>query len=120
LVVFTDVVAVWYRDICGLSQELTQFALTPTKLLIVLPALEVAMSFQRGLMVAGLKTKPVTLGALIEIIAIVLTLNLAIHSFNLVGALAAALALVAGRTFSILFLLYPNYVLFRTISKKKE
>jgi hypothetical protein len=38
----------------------------------------------------------------------------------MVGAMAAALALVTGRTFSILFLLYPNYVLFRTITKRKE
>lgn len=120
LVVFTDVVAIWYQDICGLSPDLALFALAPTKLLIVLPALEVVMSFQRGLMVAGLTTKPVTLGALIEIIAIIVTLNLAIHSFNMVGAMAAALALVTGRTFAILFLLYPNYVLFRTIKRRKE
>jgi progressive ankylosis protein len=120
LVVFTDAVRIWYHDICGLSPELALFALAPTELLILLPALEVVMSFQRGLMVAGLATKPVTLGALIEIIAIVVTLNLAIHSFNMVGAMAAALALVIGRTFSILFLLYPNYVLFRTITKRKE
>ncbi len=120
LVVFTDVVAIWYQDICGLSPDLALFALAPTKLLIVLPALEVVMSFQRGLMVAGLTTKPVTLGALIEIIAIIVTLNLAIHSFNMVGAMAAALALVTGRAFAILFLLYPNYVLFRTIKRRKE
>jgi len=120
LVVFTDVVAIWYQDICGLSPDLALFALAPTKLLIVLPALEVVMSFQRGLMVAGLTTKPVTLAALIEIIAIVVTLNLAIHTLNMVGAMAAALALVTGRAFAILFLLYPNYVLFRMIRRRKE
>jgi len=120
LVVFTDVVRIWYHDICGLPPDLAHFALAPTKILIVLPVLEVVMSFQRGLMVAGLTTKPVTLGALVEIVAIVLILNLAIHSFNMVGALAAALALVTGRAFSILFLLYPNYVLFRRISQRKE
>jgi O-antigen/teichoic acid export membrane protein len=120
LVVFTDVVRIWYHDICGLSLDLTLFALAPTKILVVLPALEVVMSFQRGLMVAGLMTKPVTLGALIEIVAIVLVLNLAIHSFDLVGALAAALALVTGRAFAVLFLLYPNYLLFRTIRKREE
>jgi O-antigen/teichoic acid export membrane protein len=119
-VVFTDVVAIWYQDICGLSPDLALFALAPTKLLIVLPALEVVMSFQRGLMVAGLTTKPVTLAALIEIIAIVVTLNLAIHTLNMVGAMAAALALVTGRAFAILFLLYPNYVLFRMIRRRKE
>jgi O-antigen/teichoic acid export membrane protein len=120
LVVFTDVVDIWYQDICGLSPDLALFALAPTKLLIVLPALEVVMSFQRGLMVAGITTKPVTLSALIEIIAIVVTLNLAIHTLNMVGAMAAALALVTGRAFAILFLLYPNYVLFRMIRRRKE
>jgi O-antigen/teichoic acid export membrane protein len=119
VVVFTDVVRLWYHDVCGLSPELTLFALAPTKLLIVLPALEVVMSFQRGLMVAGLRTRAVTLGALVEIITIVFILNLAVHSFNLVGAMAAALALVTGRAFAILFLLYPNYVLFRTVTKRK-
>jgi O-antigen/teichoic acid export membrane protein len=120
LVVFTEVVVVWYRDICGLSLELTQLALAPTKIMIVLPALEVVMSFQRGLMVAGLRTKPVTLAALVEIVTIVLVLNFAIHSLNMVGAMAAALALVAGRAFAILFLLYPNVILFRTVTKRGE
>ena len=120
LVVFTDVVRIWYHDLCGLSLDLTQFALAPTTILLVLPALEVVMSFQRGLMVAGLTTKPVTLGALVEIIAIVVILNLAIHSFNMVGALAAALALVTGRASAILFLLYPNYLLFRKIKERNR
>jgi O-antigen/teichoic acid export membrane protein len=117
LLVFTDVVRFWYRDVCGLTPDLALFALPPTKLLIVLPALEVVMSFQRGLMVAGLTTKPVTMAALIEMVIIILTLNLAIHTFNLVGVMAAALALVAGRAASMLFLVYPNYVLFRRITK---
>ncbi|MGE5839898.1 MAG: hypothetical protein ACM34H_08175, partial [Deltaproteobacteria bacterium] len=117
LVVFTDGVSLWYRDVCGLSPELTMFALAPTKLLILLPALEVIMSFQRGMMVAGLKTKPVTLAALVEIVTIVVLLNLAIHSFSMVGAMAAAFALVAGRAFAVLFLLHPNLVLFRTVTK---
>jgi hypothetical protein len=120
LVVFTDVVRLWYHEVCGLSPDLTLFALAPTKLLIVLPALEVVMSVQRGLMVAGLTTKPVTLAALVEIITIVFILNLAIHSFDMVGAMAAALALVAGRAFAVLFLLYPNYVLFCTLRKRED
>ncbi|MGE5841169.1 MAG: hypothetical protein ACM335_02750, partial [Deltaproteobacteria bacterium] len=117
LVVFTDGVSLWYRDVCGLSPELTMFALAPTKLLILLPALEVIMSFQRGMMVAGLKTKPVTLAALVEIVTIVVILNLAIHSFSMVGAMAAAFALVAGRAFAIMFLLRPNVRLYRTATK---
>ena len=118
LLVFTDVVRFWYRDVCGLTPDLARFALPPTKLLIVLPVLEVVMSFQRGLMVAGLTTKPVTIAALTEMVIIILTLNLAIHSFNMVGAMAAALALVTGRVASILFLVYPSYVLFRRITKR--
>jgi hypothetical protein len=120
LVVLTDLVTIWYRDICGLSPDLAHFALAPTKVLIVLPALEAVMSFQRGLMVAGLRTQPVTLAALVEMVTIVLMLNLAIHSWNMVGAMAAALALVAGRAFSILFLLYPNVALFRSMGKRGE
>ena len=120
LVVFTDLVRICDDYICGLSPDLTHFALGPTKIMMVLPVLEVVMSFQRGLMVAGLTTKPVTLGALVEIITIVLILNLAIHSFNMVGAMAAAVALVTGRTAANLFLLYPNYLLFRSIKKRKE
>jgi O-antigen/teichoic acid export membrane protein len=120
LVVFTDVARLWYQEVCGLSPDLARFALPPTKLLILLPALEVVMSFQRGLMVAGLKTKPVTLAALIEIVTLALALNLAIHSFNMIGAMAAALALVAGRAFAVLFLLYPNVALFRTVTKRAE
>ncbi len=119
LVVLTDLVMIWYRDICGLSPDLAHFALAPTKVLIVLPALEAVMSFQRGLMVAGLRTKPVTLAALVEIVTIVFMLNLAIHSWNMVGAMAAALALVAGRVFAVAFLLYPNVALYRSIAKRE-
>jgi hypothetical protein len=61
----------------------------------------------------------VTLAALVEIATIVLTLSLAIHSFGMVGAMAAALALVAGRAFAIVFLLYPNVALYRSITERR-
>jgi hypothetical protein len=97
LIAFTPLAWVWYRDVSGLSAELTQFAILPTQILTLLPALSVLLSFQRSLLVHGRATGPLTWATVIEVGGIVAALWLGISGLDLVGVSAAAVAFILGR-----------------------
>ena len=97
LIAFTPLTVVWFRDISGLSPELTVFALTPTRILVVLPAFSVLLAFQRGLLVHARRNAPATWATLIELTGIAMVLTVGIYGFDLVGAVAAAVAIVSAR-----------------------
>ena len=107
LIAYTPLVIIWYHAISGLSMELTQFALTPTRILPILPALAVLLSFQRGFLVHTRMTRPITWATIIEISGIVLVLMVTIHVFDVIGATAAAVAFVTGRVAGNLYLVSP-------------
>jgi len=96
-IAFTPLATLWFRVASGLSEELTAFALTPTRILVVVPALTVLLSLQRAILVQGRRTVPVTWAAMVEVGGILVILLLTVHHFGLVGATAAAIALVLGR-----------------------
>jgi hypothetical protein len=96
-IAFTPLAWIWYRDVSGLSTELTQFAILPTRILTLLPALSVLLSFQRSLLVHGRMTGPLTWATIIEVGGIVAALWLGIVGFDLVGVTAAAAAFILGR-----------------------
>ncbi len=104
LIAYTPLVNIWYHTISGLSMELTQFALTPTRILPILPALAVLISFQRGFLVHTRMTRPITWATVIEMSIIVLVLMETINVFDVIGATAAAVAFVTGRVASNLYL----------------
>jgi hypothetical protein len=60
------------------------------------------------------KTKPVTIATGIEITGIVIVLLITIHSLNLIGIIAAAIAYVLGRLAANTYLMFP----FRKMLKK--
>jgi len=107
LVAFSPLAHVWLADISGLSPELTRFALPPLRVLCMMPGLEVLLSFQRALLVHGRRTTQVTLASGIEVGGIFLALALGIAALDLIGAVAAALALLLGRLAANAFLLPP-------------
>ena len=51
VIAWTPLAELWFETISGLSAELARFALPPTRILTVLPALSVLLSLQRGLLV---------------------------------------------------------------------
>ena len=60
MIAFTPLAWVWFRDISGLSQELTEVALVPIRILTILPPLSVLLAFERGVLVHGRKNTAIT------------------------------------------------------------
>jgi len=107
LIAYTPLVTFWYHTVSGLSMELTAIALTPTRILPVLPALAVLLSLQRGFLVHIRMTRPITWATVIEISVIVLVLIVTINVFDVIGVTAAAVAFITGRVAGNLYLVPP-------------
>jgi hypothetical protein len=107
LVALTPLSGFWFRTISGLSPELATFAIAPTIILIPIPLLSVLLSFQRGILVVGHTTRPLTWATVIEVGGIALLFPLLGWKLGFVGVTAAALAFVAGRSGGNLFLITP-------------
>jgi hypothetical protein len=107
LIAFTPLAWIWFRDVSGLSTELTVFALLPTQIVTVLPALSVLLSVQRAILVDNRVTAPITWSTVVEVGSIVGALVLFIAGMDLVGVTAAAIAFVVGRLGGNLYLVPP-------------
>jgi len=107
LVSFTPLAFVWFHSVSGLSLELTRLAILPTRILALIPGLTVMLAFMRSILVNNKRTKPVTIATIIEVIGILTVLFLTIQGFDLVGAVAASLALLTGRFLADIYLIYP-------------
>ena len=105
LIAFTPLQQFWFRSLSGLSPELSHLAGATLQLQFILPALSILLAFQRAMLVNLRTTAHVTWATLIEVVGIWLVLAVAIGSWNLVGAIAASLALVLGRLGANLYLL---------------
>jgi hypothetical protein len=97
LLAFTPLNTLWFHTISGLSLELSEFARLPIRILTPLPALTVLLSFQRAILVNGRKTNPITWTSVIEVAGIAAVLFATIRIFDLVGVVAAAVAILLGR-----------------------
>jgi Na+-driven multidrug efflux pump len=104
LFAFTPLADFWFTTVSGLSISLTDFARLPLMIMFFFPALTVLISIQRGVLVATKNTKPITIGTVTEFLTIVLSLIIFVHYMNLVGAVAATIAFVAGRLASNIYL----------------
>lgn len=107
LIAFTPLSQVWFAQVSGLSQILTQFAKVPTQILVIIPGLSVLLSFQRAILVYFKKTPPITWATIIEFGGIVIMLMILINYYNVIGVIAAALAIVVGRICANIYLVLP-------------
>ena len=107
LITLTPLSFVWFNKVSGLSLELTNFASTPAQILSVLPGLTVLISFQRAILVKKEKTTPITIATSIEVLTIFLLLVLSTVVFNMIGVIAAALAIMTGRLAANGYLFFP-------------
>jgi hypothetical protein len=105
VVAFSPLADIWFINISGLSVELADLSYLPLKIMILLPALTLIMSFQRSTLVLGGKTGPISVSTAIELVVIVLVLFICIGIFNITGVVAAAISFVAGRIISTMYLL---------------
>ncbi|MEE2637167.1 MAG: hypothetical protein VYE68_08060 [Acidobacteriota bacterium] len=108
LIVFTPLSTVWFEDISGLSPELAAFAVTPARVLALLPAGSVWICFQRSVLMHARQTAPITWAGMLELGVVVAMLFITVHTLSWVGAVAATTAIIAGRLVGILFLIAPT------------
>jgi progressive ankylosis protein len=104
LVAFTPLAGVWFETISGLPPELAAMALAPTRVAVALPALSVALSFQRALLVQDRTTQPITVATAIEVVGIAILFPVLGWGAGLAGVTAAMLAFLGGRIAGVLFL----------------
>ncbi len=104
LIAFTPLAYFWFQTLSGLSPELTDFAITPTRILILIPALSVLLSLQRGVLVQGRRTRPITVATVIELTMVAAVFTVLGWWFGLVGVVAASFAFTAGRLASVGYL----------------
>jgi progressive ankylosis protein len=97
LFAFTPLADFWFITVSGLSEPLADFAHLPLMIMFFFPALTVLISIQRGVLVAAKNTRPITGGTVTEFVTIVIVMMILISNMNLVGAVAAVIAFIAGR-----------------------
>lgn len=107
LVAFTPMAEIWFVSVSGLSPDLARFALVPTAVLVPMAFLSVLLSFQRGLLVVGRTTRPITIATAIEVAGIGLLFPLLGWRLEMVGVTAAAISILVGRLGANLFLIGP-------------
>ena len=117
LVGFTPLARVWFETISGLSSELADFAIIPTQIMVLLPATSVLLSLQRGILVQGRLTRPITWATVIEVGGIVLALIALTRGLGMIGVTAAAIAFVVGRVAGSGYLVAPSL---RVLRGEKE
>ncbi|MEE8603922.1 MAG: hypothetical protein V3S65_01000 [Candidatus Aminicenantaceae bacterium] len=108
LITLTPLSFIWFNKVSGLSLELTKFARFPAQILSVLPGLTVLISLQRAILVKNAKTTAITIATSIEVLTIFTLLFISTVVFNLIGAIAAALAIMTGRLFANGYLFFPS------------
>lgn len=108
IIAFTSLSEIWFRDVSGLSESLTNFAKVPLMIMSFFPALTVLISFQRAILVIAKETKQITYGTAIEFFGIIIALAIGIKYFALVGATAATISFVIGRTAVCAYLTAPS------------
>jgi hypothetical protein len=96
IIAFTSLSRIWFHNISGLSSELTYLAITPTRIMSIIPFLTVLTSFLRSNLICARSTKPIRNATVLELLVIVALLIIGIHYYGMVGILAASVALSVG------------------------
>ena len=118
-IAFTPLSHLWFGFVSGLSLELTQFALSPLKLLTIMPGIWVLLTFQRSVLVSARDTGPITRATGLELLIVIAVLFAAIRYFDVIGATAAALALILGRIGGTLCLFPPFFRILKRFNPKQ-
>jgi hypothetical protein len=109
LIAFTPLADFWFVTLSGLSPGLAAFAITPARILVLIPALSVLLSLQRAVLVQHRSTRPITVATALELAGVAIAFAVLGWSIGLVGVVAAALAFTAGRLISVGYL-FPRMI----------
>jgi progressive ankylosis protein len=104
LIAFTPLATFWFETVSGLSPDLAAFAITPARILVVIPALSVLLSLQRAVLVQDRHTRPITIATALELGFVALVFLALGWWAELVGVVAASIAFAAGRIASVGYL----------------
>jgi len=96
----------WFRRVSGLAPVLADFAIAPSCILVVMPAMTVWMCWQRALLVSHRSTQSVTLATATEVLGVVGVMIVG-NALGWIGLVSASLALVVGRLAGNLVLVRP-------------
>ncbi|RLB74974.1 MAG: hypothetical protein DRH06_08850, partial [Deltaproteobacteria bacterium] len=107
LIAFTPLSQIWFRDLSGLNDLLTNFATLPLQIMAIFPALTVLICFQRSVLIVTRVTNPISIATAIEAVGIFSVLLIAMLYFPLPGVVAASIAYVIGRLLAIAALQRP-------------
>jgi hypothetical protein len=107
LIAFTPLVHFWFETVSGLTPELTAFAINPTRIFVIMPALSVFLSFQRAVLVRGSSTRPITWATVLEVVGIALLFLGLSNRFDMIGVTAAVIAFTGGRLLGNGYLIAP-------------
>ena len=106
-IAFTPLGGLWFRTISGLTPELTAFALGPTRILVIFPALAVVLHTARAVLVHAHRTRSITWATAVELTGVAAMLAFGIHRLDLIGAIAASVAMLTGRAIGTVWLIRP-------------
>lgn len=107
LIALTPIAQLWLSRVAGLTSELVAFSWLPLIIMALLPAGSVISSFQRGVLMEGKLTRPVSTATIVEALSIFSLLSLLLVYSQWSGALCAAFAYVLGRLIAVLWMIYP-------------
>ncbi|MEW6758120.1 MAG: hypothetical protein AB1347_07865, partial [Acidobacteriota bacterium] len=106
-IVFTPLANVWFVKVSGLTADLLAVALPASRILVLQPALTLALAFLRSVLVVDRTTAPATWATVAEVSGIVLGLSLGIFAWDWVGVVAAAAGYVLGRAVATVYIAFP-------------
>jgi hypothetical protein len=107
LIAFTPLAGIWFRSVSGLAPDLAHLAVTPLRVLCLIPGLTVLLSWQRAMLVNHGRTGAVSWATLIELAVAGAVLAVGVLTLDMVGAIAAAAALLFGRLAANAYLARP-------------
>jgi len=96
-VAFTPLETLWFVEVSGLTPELTSIAITPVRIMLLLPVLEYLLSIQRAKLILSRRTGSITVATAIETGVLAASLLLCVGLPGMSGAAAGAVATMAGR-----------------------
>ena len=120
LIAFTPLSRIWFQDLSGLNDLLTNFATLPLQIMAIFPALTVLICFQRSILIVTRVTNPISISTAIEAVGIFSILLLSMLYFPLPGVVAASIAYVIGRLLAIAALQRPLTSQLMQLTRKKD
>ena len=104
LIAFTPLAGFWFIKLSGLTTELANLSYLPLKILILLPAMSVLLSYQRSVLVIEGRTGPISGATAIELASIIIILLVCVVYLDMIGVVAASIAFITGKVIANIYL----------------